>query len=887
MEPDIIRMYPSSPPPLDNGTEEEEEDEFGDFGGFSGAGNTSVGSDFASGYSSSKEEHKASYNSDYSGSVDSIITLTTVRYGKDKDSIIELSSSIKGLTGSTSKEKCDCRSLGTLFDEVNPVEVKKIGKLETPYPEIIRTDMKTLSQDKQIDSCNGERQQGPEVLTNGFAALEIANPQGAEDLDSITDSKGLKTISTHSTELSLDSIPSTVEDFADFATFSNIQTTQVEETGNKICKNSSEQEVLTVQESNIINRVGEEESMKELTLAESCEYEGETCTEGEQVCISKINVEISEDLKAKENCTALEHSGIISSTQTNVNSGGTTESIGGGGECNAANNKEHVFRTSYTTSALNLNVSKVKSLSSLPTEENVCVSEMIKNIESGNGHAPCSDLGEDDFGDFGTVSNGSLGFADGSQVSMSQENLQTSERRFSNPNNECGDSTDRSGIHQLSSKGTPVELSEISNMVVEECQTADPGSSVDVQRLSELENGEDSEFGDFGSVTKRLPDTDDFSDFSSAGCSQATEWKAFEVEQKESSSWAAFDNEQVVECHPRKDVWQSHRTDATSGAEDSVTCETDSVSVTSLHGTSSKQLQELPSLAQTTLFSRLERIFEACFPPVPVSEIEEEIAPLNLLLVAGNKARRTEETLSERELLDVWTELQDIHDAYGLRYQWGGSHSNKKLLCSLGIDTRNILFTGNKKQPVIVPMYAAGLGMLEPTKEPLKPISAAEKIASIGQTSPVPPEMNICTPDQFQESLPPVQFDWSSSGLTNPLDASGGSTLLNLDFFGPVDDSSSSTTTTIPGVDPELFELTTSKLETSNTTSKVTDAFAKLMSTVEKASTSARKPRKEEQLSEEAVKVISSLPDLSFMHAKVLMFPATLTPSTSCQDKVD
>lgn len=48
-----------------------------------------------------------------------------------------------------------------------------------------------------------------------------------------------------------------------------------------------------------------------------------------------------------------------------------------------------------------------------------------------------------------------------------------------------------------------------------------------------------------------------------------------------------------------------------------------------------------------------------------------------------------------------------------------------------------------------------------------------------------------------------------------------------------------------------------------------------------------RKPKKEEHLSEEAAKVISSLPDLTFMHAKVLMFPATLTPSTSCQEKVD
>lgn len=44
-----------------------------------------------------------------------------------------------------------------------------------------------------------------------------------------------------------------------------------------------------------------------------------------------------------------------------------------------------------------------------------------------------------------------------------------------------------------------------------------------------------------------------------------------------------------------------------------------------------------------------------------------------------------------------------------------------------------------------------------------------------------------------------------------------------------------------------------------------------------------RKPRKEENLSEEAEKVISALPDLSFMQAKVLMFPSTLTP-LNCRD---
>lgn len=127
---------------------------------------------------------------------------------------------------------------------------------------------------------------------------------------------------------------------------------------------------------------------------------------------------------------------------------------------------------------------------------------------------------------------------------------------------------------------------------------------------------------------------------------------------------------------------------------------------------------------------------------------------------------------------------------------------------------------------------------------------------------------------------------WLPTNTVTELQASGGSALLNLDFFGPVDDSSSSSST-IPGVDPELYELTTAKLETSTSSLRVTDAFAKLMSTVEKTSTSTRKPKREEHLSEEAVKVIVSLPDLTFMHAKVLMFPATLTPSTSSQGQAD
>ncbi|KAM9819754.1 aftiphilin a isoform X2 [Syngnathus typhle] len=244
------------------------------------------------------------------------------------------------------------------------------------------------------------------------------------------------------------------------------------------------------------------------------------------------------------------------------------------------------------------------------------------------------------------------------------------------------------------------------------------------------------------------------------------------------------------------------------------------------------------SRSSETPWTRVEKLLEASFPRAADGAGEEQVASLKTLLEAAGSALGG----------GVWPRLRDVHQAVGLRHQWGGSYCNKTLLACLGIDTRNILFTGQKKQPLIVPVYAASLGMLEPTKEPAKPVSAAEMIASIAQAPPATAAQGPS--DGVQEALPPVQFDWSSSGLTNPLD----------------------------GVDPELVELTTAKMESGGAGSRVADAFARLMSTVDKTSTSTRRTRKDEKLSSEAAEVICGLPDLSFMTAKVLMFPATLVP---------
>lgn len=44
--------------------------------------------------------------------------------------------------------------------------------------------------------------------------------------------------------------------------------------------------------------------------------------------------------------------------------------------------------------------------------------------------------------------------------------------------------------------------------------------------------------------------------------------------------------------------------------------------------------------------------------------------------------------------------------------------------------------------------------MLEPTKEPVKPVSAAEMIASIAQTPPAAPEQSPCPSDTVQVGQP-------------------------------------------------------------------------------------------------------------------------------------
>ncbi|XP_034538536.1 aftiphilin isoform X2 [Notolabrus celidotus] len=376
-------------------------------------------------------------------------------------------------------------------------------------------------------------------------------------------------------------------------------------------------------------------------------------------------------------------------------------------------------------------------------------------------------------------------------------------------------------------------------------------------------------------ILGNLPPSDSFADF----CSAPTREDGEEL-------WAEFKDQRA---HGERKSWTPSREQVSSLKSDEST-EEDRVGQ---HGESRR------NSCQASLSGRVQQLLLSSFPEVGVPAVEgvEEVLSLSTLLPDQHLSERDDKEVPElcersRSVQRaMWWLHQDLHNAAGLQFQWGGSHTNRTLLRCLGVDTRNIVFMGMKKQPVAVPAYASSLGMLEPTKDSVPAVCSPGHTAVTAQ---VPPESQV-TPDPSGDSgpevLPSSQLDWSNRGLSSSQDDCSA---LNLDYFGPEKESrscyssssSSRSNSPPPGVDRELYELTISKLETSATSSHMEDTLNRLMSTAEKTITSVRKTQRDEELSAEASRVISGLPNLSFMRAKVLMFPAVLVPKECCSPKL-
>ncbi|XP_013986790.1 aftiphilin isoform X2 [Salmo salar] len=991
MEPDVIRMYSSSPPPMEDGAEEED-DEFGDFGGFSGVPTSASFTEF---------DTPATFNQTPA------LAATSPPELLNNGGVVGLSKLSSGPVGrGPVVKRSNSKSNGVVpggcqYDSpsertVNVEELKKLADHTRANNHSTSLDISGRSQTDNIDKpvdCNGGV---PEVLTNGFATFEI---EGSTSLQNSIRSKKKGT----TTECTDDCPPSSPEDdFADFSAFSNAD---VQGHSSKVTNRTSEnldnpnrderlaedacqqrrQQVHSnveqgISSGDIANDIAGSDSLShpaeaqdtdeglsngdggfqrdtanseqrnvepdfvhkhsatEVVISEDSAPE-EVCSEDstqEVVCSEDSTQEVvcSEDSTQEVVCSEDSTQEVVcseDSTQEVVCSEDSTQEV----VCSEDSTPEEVCSEDSTQEVVCSEDSTQEVVCSEDsTQEVVCSEDSTQEVvcsEDSTQEVVCSEdstqevvCGEDSaskalYVDKPVAQNG--GVLEQLEEEVEEEKAGVSENRVlpniddEDGNGEQADEKPGSGneTETETSFGRPLstdaleEYGDISTMgsVSSPPLQEETATPADHSQLLEDDDGED--FGDFGDVgsfrgqgfadfdqpelqleeqpaplTQELvdddkdfgdfdapnshigggkaienedggkfadfPGSDSFADFSSAPVGADPDadagWNAFdepEQGQEEGDSWAAFGEEPTTTAplETGEDEWQESEPVAARPYSSHQIIRRDSQSA--------------------ALCSRLEKLFQEMFPDAPAPQVGVEVVPLKTLLEPRVRLQQEEHELKSGvpdngAVADVlWRQLLDIHEAFGLRHQWGGSHSNKTLLCSLGIDIRNILFTGQKKQPVIVPMYAASLGMLEPTKEPVKPISAAEMITSIAQQAPpVAPAEIISTspPDTAQEVLPPVQFDWSSSGLTNPLD----------------------------GVDPELYELTTAKLEPSGSGSRVADAFARLMSTMEKTSTSTRKPRKEENLSEEALKVIAGLPDLSFMQAKVLMFPTTLTP---------
>ncbi|XP_053658482.1 mucin-17 [Anopheles marshallii] len=133
-------------------------------------------------------------------------------------------------------------------------------------------------------------------------------------------------------------------------------------------------------------------------------------------------------------------------------------------------------------------------------------------------------------------------------------------------------------------------------------------------------------------------------------------------------------------------------------------------------------------------------------------------------------------------------QLQDFDNTNALAYQHSKSSSSKTLVTALGIDSRNIMY--GPKWNSSMPRFAANLSF-NPL-EPLKPI-APSTVKEVGSntneknanftpaaktTSTFAGGLDSLHVNPVPNSVPAAQFDWNSSGLVNPLEASHAHTLL-------------------------------------------------------------------------------------------------------------
>ncbi|XP_042887804.1 aftiphilin-like isoform X2 [Penaeus japonicus] len=244
----------------------------------------------------------------------------------------------------------------------------------------------------------------------------------------------------------------------------------------------------------------------------------------------------------------------------------------------------------------------------------------------------------------------------------------------------------------------------------------------------------------------------------------------------------------------------------------------------------------------------------------------------------------------------VWHHLENLEGSAALKLSWGNTQAHNLFLSSVNVDARNILF--GQKWSSSVPLFARTLSF-----SPLTPAKSSEggssglpvgiSSARSGPTTPPitslapaasnkhpledSPPSEIASPKDgnAEEQIPPAKFDWTSSGLTNPLEGPAyNSSLFDLDLL--LTNSSigkGATNALLASLEREFLSEggekgTSGRMKSPPTPSPLVQQI--LGGGMNKAS-SATTPL--QSLAPEVRLVVEQLPDLGFMRSRVLMFP--------------
>ncbi|XP_050732453.1 aftiphilin-like isoform X2 [Eriocheir sinensis] len=246
----------------------------------------------------------------------------------------------------------------------------------------------------------------------------------------------------------------------------------------------------------------------------------------------------------------------------------------------------------------------------------------------------------------------------------------------------------------------------------------------------------------------------------------------------------------------------------------------------------------------------------------------------------------------------VWRQLENLESSAALRLSWSSTQAHTYFLSSVNVDARNILF--GQKWSSSVPLFAQTLSF-----SPLTPAKSTEGggtggsagVALSAATKELPPDTSATATIKHgqhkkkfvhdpssthradkgsEEQIPPAKFDWTSSGLTNPLEGPAySSSLFGLDLLlANTKIGKGATNALLASLEQEFLSEGGEKASNGRVVKSpptpsplVQQILGGGMSKVPTPATPLQ------SLAPEVRQVVTQLPDLSFMRSRVLMFP--------------